>query len=162
CALLWRYPGLRFAAAQTAVGLPLALVVLLITPRLGFGAAEEFLLMLVLASAAAWALRCRLGDLRAYAAACGFALATVAIDLVAGLCFVPDSILGSTSTVGVRFFGLCNVLGSVLACCLFLGVAAGIQSRTAVTPRRAVTIYLAATLAVLVVLVPGRFGADVG
>lgn len=162
CGLIWRWRGLRFAAAQTAVGLPLALVVLLVTPRLRFGAVEEFLLMLVLASALAWALRRWLGDLRSYATACGLALATVAIDLVAGLDLVPYSILGSNPIGGVRFFGIGNELESILACCLFLGVAAGVQARDKLTPRQVVTVYLVATLVVLLFLVPGRFGADVG
>ncbi|MCO5315197.1 MAG: hypothetical protein M9938_03410 [Solirubrobacterales bacterium] len=154
--------GVRFASAQTAVGLPLAVSLLLVVTPFRLGSVAELPLVFVLASAGAWVLRRRLGDLPAFAAAAGIAITTVAIDLVFDLDLTPFSVLGSNPIGGVRFFGVGNELEAILACCLMLGLAAWGEARPGIARRRLAGMYAIAGAATLLVLVPGRFGADVG
>lgn len=157
-----RAGGIRFAVAQTAVALPLAVAALILVPALRPAWWVELLLAFGLASAGAWILRRRLGDFDAYAAACGLALVAAAGDLVFGLGLIPFSILGSNPIGGVRYFGIGNELEAILTVCLLLGIAAWATARPAVSPRRLAAIYLLGGLALTLVLVPGRLGADVG
>lgn len=129
--LLHRRSGIGTAASLAAAAMPLALVPVLVVPRLSSNPTIETAMIVALAIAGAWGLRRLAGDLNAYAIACGLALATVAIDLSGGFDLIPFSVLGPGPASGIRFFGVGNQLEAILACCLFLGLSAWATARLA-------------------------------
>lgn len=121
---------------------------------------DEVLVIAGAATLAAIATERLLPWARAPAVPAAVCLAAYTTDLATGGELLTRSVLGPSVVSGSRFYGVSNELEPLLPIVLLVGMAAALTGR-AVT-RRTSALYVAAGIALLVVVGWGRLGADVG
>lgn len=163
-ALLWRRraaaTGVRLLALSV-VYLPLAL---LLAAALEPALAAECVLVAVAAPLAALLTLLLLRDpWRALALSSALTVAGYAADVIAGSPLTPLSLLGSDPALGVRFYGIGNELGALLAVLIIAGTGAALSGLAPnLTRRRGAFAFLAAAVPIAFIFAAGPFGAKVG
>ena len=103
------------------------------------------------------------GGYRALALASALTVLAYAADVVAGSPLTPLSLLGPNPGLGVRFYGIGNELGALLAVLVLAGTGAALAgNRGRLSAKVSGFAFLAVGLPAALIFAAGPFGADVG
>ncbi len=137
--------------------------VLLLTAALRPSEGAEWALAALLSPALAALTFAALRDYRALAVACAVTLGAGFIDVIAGSELTKLSLMGPNPGSGGRFYGIGNWLEAVYSCLVLVGTGAALRGWwPGAGARRGALAFLATGIGAVLVLAPGRFGADVG